>query len=308
MDVKGERVRVAAEAYKKRKFPSVRAAAVRFGVAETTLRGRLKGVLDRSQARLELTKLKQPEEASLVKWALSMNSRGLPPRPASVRKMADFLLALRDSGEELSVGQKWATRFVSRHPTIKTCRSRRYDYKRALCESPAVFNSWFDVVNDVKIKYGICEDDTYNVDETGFMMGLTGSEIVITGTDIRGRKKVVQAGNKEFVTAIECINASGWVLDPFIVFKGKQLGKSWFNALEDNWRLGVSPNGWTSNDIAVAWLKKVFIPQTRGRAKGEYQLLILDGHGSHLTVEFDQNCTANKKFRFICHVTLFTAP
>ncbi|KAM9930707.1 hypothetical protein OXX80_009303, partial [Metschnikowia pulcherrima] len=166
-----------------------------------------------------------------------MNFRGLPPRPASVRKMADFLLALRDSGEELSVGQKWATRFVSRHPTIKTCRSRRYDYKRALCESPAIFNSWFDVVNDVKIKYGICEDDTYNVDETGFMMGLTGSEIVITGTDICGRKKVVQAGNKEFVTAIECINASGWVLDPFIVFKGKQLGESWFNALEDNWRL-----------------------------------------------------------------------
>ena len=129
MDVKGERVRIAAEAYKRRKFSSVRAAAVRFGVAETTLRGRLKGVLDRSQARLELTKLKQPEEASLVKWALSMNSRGLPPRPASVRKMADFLLALSDSGEELSVGQKWATRFVSRHPTIKTCRSRRYDYK-----------------------------------------------------------------------------------------------------------------------------------------------------------------------------------
>ncbi len=63
---------------------------------------------------------------------------------------------------------------------------------RELCVNRQQFSiSWFDVVNDVKIKYGVCEDDTYNVDETGFMMGLTGSEIVITGTDIRGRKKVV---------------------------------------------------------------------------------------------------------------------
>lgn len=32
---------------------------------------------------------------------------------------------------------------------------------------------------------------------------------------------LLQPGNHEWVTAIECINAMGWVLPPYIIFKGK---------------------------------------------------------------------------------------
>ena len=83
----------------------MRAAATKFGVAETTLRGRLEGIFNRFQERLELTKLKQPEKKPLFERALSMIYRELPPRPTSVRKMADLLLPLRGSGEELSIGR-----------------------------------------------------------------------------------------------------------------------------------------------------------------------------------------------------------
>src|SRR5699024_1323521 len=38
---------------------------------------------------------------------------------------------------------------------------------------------------------------------------------------------------------------------------------------------------------------KTFIPETNGRTSGKYRLLVLDGHGSHLTPEFDKTCSEN---------------
>lgn len=55
----------------------------------------------------------------------------------------------------------------------------------------------------------------------------------------------------------------------------------------------VSPNGWTSDEIGLHWLQKVFIPETIGWKTGRYCLLILDGHGSHLTPDFDKVCCEN---------------
>lgn len=41
----------------------------------------------------------------------------------------------------------------------------------------------------------------------------------------------------------------------------------------------------------MIWLSDVFDKHTRSRTIGQYRLLILDGHGSHATAEFDSYCT-----------------
>jgi len=48
-----------------------------------------------------------------------------------------------------------------------------------------------------------------------------------------------------------------------------------------------------ADDLALHWLKEVFDPNTRRRTVGTHRLLILDGHGSHVTPEFDKYCTEN---------------
>jgi hypothetical protein len=55
----------------------------------------------------------------------------------------------------------------------------------------------------------------------------------------------------------------------------------------------VSDNGWTNDGLGVEWIKH-FHRYTESRSSGAYRLLILDGHGSHATPEFDQFCTENK--------------
>ena len=56
----------------------------------------------------------------------------------------------------------------------------------------------------------------------------------------------------------------------------------------------VSPSGWTNNDLGVAWLKQVFDPATQEKAQRNFRLLILDGHGSHVTKAFIDYCDENK--------------
>jgi hypothetical protein len=57
--------------------------------------------------------------------------------------------------------------------------------------------------------------------------------------------------------------------------------------------IAVSDNGWTTDELGLEWVKH-FNQHTKSRTKGTYRLLILDGHSSHATPEFDQYCADNK--------------
>ena len=121
-------------------------------------------------------------------------------------------------------------------------------------------------------------------------MGLIATAKVVTRAEYYGRRALLQPGNREWVTAIETVSASGFILPPCIIFKGKVYIESWFDNLPKDWRFEVSQNGWTTNEIGLRWLKKLFIPATTTRTKGKFRLLILDGHDSHLTPQFDRIC------------------
>ena len=73
------------------------------------------------------------------------------------------------------------------------------------------------------------DEDVYNFDETGFAMGIasSGSSKVITATAV-GCAAVIQPGDHKWVTTIECINALGWCLPPFVILEGKVHLESWY--------------------------------------------------------------------------------
>jgi hypothetical protein len=82
-----------------------------------------------------MSRLRKTEENVIVQHILDLDLRGFPPRLATVKNMADSLLAER---YEDPVGQKWAATFVKRRPKLKVKFNRKYDYKRALCEDPEI--------------------------------------------------------------------------------------------------------------------------------------------------------------------------
>jgi hypothetical protein len=48
-------------------------------------------------------------------------------------------------------------------------------------------------------KYGIVDADIYNFDETGFMMGVLSTAMVVTSSQRSGRAKAKQPGNREWM-------------------------------------------------------------------------------------------------------------
>ena len=186
----------------------------------------------------------------IVDHILDLDLRGFAPTYAAVRDMADKLLAARGAGQ---VGQKWPANFVKRTDSLTTRFNRAYDRQRALCEDPVLIKSWFELVEQTKAKYGICDEDVYNFDEAGFMMGKITTQLVVTASERRGRPKAVEPGNRGWVTLIAAINAAGWAVPPFLIFAGKYHLSAWYEAeIPRDWAIAVSDNGWTNNELGVA--------------------------------------------------------
>jgi hypothetical protein len=238
------------------------------------------------------------EEQTLEQWILAMVGRGLPVGLQSIRTMANILLSKRGGAkvvEALVVGQKWVYNYVKRHNTLQSKYTRKYDYQRALCEDVTVIRAWFDLVRNTIAKYGILEEDIHNFDETGFQMGVIATAKVVAGAEKAGKAVAVQPGNREWVTAIESIDSTGGGPPPVIIFEGKMHISTWYtDDLPRDWIIALSDKGWTNDQLGLLWLTTVFEPYTASRTKGIYRLLILDGHGSHTTPEFDLFATEHK--------------
>jgi hypothetical protein len=110
---------------------------------------------------------------------------------------------------------------------------------------------------------------------------------VVTASKRRLKPIGVQPGDCEWITLIAGINAMGWSIPPFFILKAKHHNEAWYHNNPLDWRIGVSKNGWTTNELGLAWLQH-FIQHTKARTVGSHQLLIIDSHKSHQSLEFQK--------------------
>ena len=206
--------------------------------------------------------------------------------------MANRLLADRDMSP---VGNRWARNFVKRHEELDMRFFRKYDYQRAKCEDPTIIYNWFMLVQNTIAKYGILLDGIYNFDETGFLMGMIASGTVVTGSEKAWKTKISTAW-KSWMDYGDSSNQCG--------------RRGWFHRSSWLWANITSPTGTkkaisrvigllrrpkmvgANNETGFEWLKH-FDQHTTNRSKGVYRLLILDGHGSHHSADFEMYCEEN---------------
>ncbi|KJZ69712.1 hypothetical protein HIM_10906 [Hirsutella minnesotensis 3608] len=128
------------------------------------------------------------------------------------------------------------------------------------------------------------------------MEGLGENGLVVGSSERRSIQKKTP-GSRAWTSFIECVSATGKALPPLVIFKGKSVQQQWFphdlSSFKD-WHFTATKNAWTSDQTAVEWLEKVFIPRTEPSSPNERRLLVLDGHGSHETVDFMYLCYQHK--------------
>jgi hypothetical protein len=138
------------------------------------------------------------------------------------------------------------------------------------------------------------------MDEKGIIMGVLAKLKVICSRKHK-KTRTTQQGSREWVSLIEYISSNGRVLSPYVIFKAKQLNKAWYDEFrkDGGGTCAVSDRGWTDDELCLEWFKIVFEPETTNIKKGEYRMLLFDGHGSHLTRQVVSYCL-EKKIILLC--------
>jgi hypothetical protein len=106
--------------------------------------------------------------------------------------------------------------------------------------------------------------------------------------------KVKQDSLQEFISLLASICTDGTKIPPALIYKGASgdLQDTWLDDLEEKehaW-FTSSANGWSSNALGLVYLTQVFDPATRTKAGRGRRLLIVDGHSSHVNMEFIWTC------------------
>jgi hypothetical protein len=270
--------------------------AAKYGVDRRTLARRHQCVTASSSTKAADQRALQPQqELELLQYIKQLTERGLPPTRAMVRRFASDI-AKRE------LGKGWIDRYIKRHDIHLISRwATGIDRSRHQADSQSKYSLYFELLRSKISQYNIKPRHMYNMDEKGFMLGvLTRSKRVFSRRMYEnGKIKAhIQDGSREWITLLACICADGTALDPAIIYQSasSSLQDSWLQAFEPNDRVyfSSSSSGWTNNNIGLAWLKQVFDRSTKAKARSSYRLLILDGHGSHLTKEFIDYCDQNR--------------
>jgi DDE superfamily endonuclease len=140
--------------------------------------------------------------------------------------------------------------------------------------------------------YGLGPKDIWNMDETGFMVGMLQDCHVLVPREIK-KYYTRNPMNREMVTCVECVSAYGESIPSSIVIKGKHLLKRWLDDApaqghhpKTTWN--VTESGYMNSDLSLLWLEH-FDRCSKPHQEGAYRLL-LDGHASHTTPTLIQSC------------------
>ncbi|KAI3092914.1 hypothetical protein CBS147333_10169 [Penicillium roqueforti] len=290
-----ERMEKAFAAAMREEKPNISKIAREFDVSRETLSKRVKKAKSPPIPKdSQRNALRAYQEKALINWIAKMRDWNLPPTA--------------------SVIQAWANRFIERlpeHLSLAPVKQKTKELRRIQAEDAGLLQHWYDqlkvLLHDVPPRL------VYNFDECGFQPGQGRSRNVIGSRS--SCPNLAESERGENITAVECISADGWLMDPLFIFKGSgsTFMEAWYNgsdALPPNTGTATSPNGWISDELALAWLD-YFIAATTDRVQsGEKRYLIFDGHGAHLTLEFLQKCEENTiiPFAFLAHSTHLCQP
>ena len=167
----------------------------------------------------------------------------------------------------------WFRRFKERQPQL----SLRKGDATANCLNKETMARYFSMLKDVLLEHNSLDFPTqiYNVDETGMPLDHRAPKVMT----MRGQKvRCRTSGNKNQITVIACVSATGQAIPPFVIFDAKSLNREWMKDQVPGTTYGCSPKGWVDTVLFEGWLTDHFLLNAVGARP---LLLLLDGHSSH---------------------------
>lgn len=269
---------------------SYRKAAKKYNLCHETIRKRMNGVLPKQIAHRGKQLFTPQQEKEIVKWIIESDEAGNGRSRHDIVEYAELFLLL--DRQLASIGGSWFERFKKRHKEIHVVQGRKISSLRVKAATPDQIKEYFHKYDLIVRQHQIPNENIFNYDESGFIMG-QGKSSRVAVPSYKNRTYVKSTEGRDSCTVIEAISMSGEKLIPGIIFKGQTLRTGWFNDDAPDYYYSVSKCGYTSYWLSWRWLEEVFIPQVKEKTNQGKVLLIMDGHGSHKTKKFRETCEDN---------------
>ena len=151
--------------------------------------------------------------------------------------------------------------------------------RKSSTSNPFIVNDFYDVIEKHISDENLKPEQVWNLDESGFPTDPSRSKVISPRGEVG--YKITWAAGPENISTLAAVNAAGRVLDPLIIFAGKNFQSTWKGeeALP-NTMYGISSNGWMTTGVFFEWFQK-FAEQVEERPL----VVVYDGHLSHVSVE-----------------------
>jgi hypothetical protein len=186
-------------------------------------------------------------------------------------------------------GRSWVRWFKLRHPDLTLRSSQGLEFARARGLCPENVASFYGNLHHLYNTHKYPATNIWNCDESGAQTSRNGGGLVWAR---KGSQTVhsLMPNEREWVTILSCINASGYSIPGFYIFRGKRMMENYIEHCEDGASMAMQPEGWMTALLFSQWISHFIkaLESRGGVSPTTRHLLIVDGHNSHVTLEVVQ--------------------
>jgi hypothetical protein len=213
--------------------PNYQAIASEFGVERSTLSKRHCNKTGSKEAQYESqSKLTKEQDAYLVSYINRLSDQELPPTNMMVR---NFIEELSNS----TVGKNFVGDWCRKHQDdLLNGYLAPFDIKRKKADCYQSYSRYFTILKQKMEEYSIQPYNMYNIDEKGFLIGISTKlrRIFSRHSYENGfLKGASQDGNRDWITCLGCICADRTALPPALIYLADS------SDLQESWLQDFSP-------------------------------------------------------------------
>ncbi|XP_046684553.1 uncharacterized protein LOC124370309 [Homalodisca vitripennis] len=192
--------------------------------------------------------------------------------------------------ETQMAGEDWVAGFRKRNPQISLRKPSATSLSRVIGFNKPEVDLFFKNLENLIDKHKFPASRVFNMDETGISSVQKPGHILAP----KGQKQVGGVTSWERgrnVTVVCAFSASGQYVPPMFIFPWKRMTPLLERGGPPGSIYGCPHNGWSNEDLFLDWLqhfKSVCKP-----TEDEPVLLVLDNHGSHISVDSYTFCRKN---------------
>ena len=189
--------------------------------------------------------------------------------------------------------------FIKRWPELHAVKPSGLSELRAKAASPECTDKYFAELDSILTKYDLKEKShlVYNVDEKGINTGGGKPPHIVPA---KGKiVQVVTPEQSQNITVLDCGNAAGANIPPYLVFPGKRLLPELLNGATPGYTGTMSDTGYSNTEIFSSYIKEHLIKYFQSRDHEQSILLLYDGHFSHISLSLIEWAQTNNIVLFV---------